>query len=98
MKAYMVESPLPVSPSQDFFSLIPSQRLKVAEVMAKRRVLSYTVSADRSKLWIVIAAKDEMEARETLAEQPMDKYFRYTFHELMFLEMAGMIFPTVSLN
>ena len=98
MKAYMVESPLPVSPSQDFFSLIPSQQLKVAELMAKRRVLSYTVSADRSKLWIVIAAKDEMEARETLAEQPMDKYFRYTFHELMFLEMAGMIFPTVSLN
>ena len=98
MKTYMIEVPLPTSPSQEFFSLIPSQRLKVAELMTKRKILSYTVSANRLKLWIVLAAKDEMEARETLAEQPMDKYFRYTFHELMFHEMAGMMFPTVSLN
>ena len=98
MKAYMIEVPLPVSPSQEFFSLIPSQRSKIAELMTKRKILSYTVSSDRLKLWIVLAAKDEADARVTLAEQPMDKYFRYTFHELMFHEMAGMMFPAVSLN
>src|SRR3990172_1472720 len=98
MKAYMIEVPLLVSVSQEFFSLIPSQRSKVAELMTKRRILSYTVSSDRLKLWIVLAAKDEADARVTLAEQPMDKYFRYTFHELMFHEMAGMMFPAVSLN
>ncbi len=98
MKAYMIEVPLPLSPPQEFFSLIPSQRLKITELMTKRKILSYTVSADRLKLWIILTAKNEMEARETLAEQPMDKYFRYTFHELMFYEMAGMMFPAVSLN
>jgi hypothetical protein len=98
MKAYMIEVPLPFSPSQEFFSLIPSQRLKIAELMNRRKILSYTVSSDRLHLWIVLAANDELEARQILAEQPMDKYFRYTFHELMFHEMAGLMFPSVSLN
>jgi hypothetical protein len=98
MKAFMAEVPLPVAPSQEFFSLIPSQRLKIAELMNKRKLMSYTVSADRLRLWIVVVADDEAEAREILSEQPMDKYFRYTFHELMFHEMAGMMFPSVSLN
>ena len=98
MKSYMVEVPLPAEPPQEFFALIPSQRMKIAELMTKRKIISYTVSADRRKLWIVMVAESEQEARNILIEQPMDKYFRYTFHELMFHEMAGMAFPSVSLN
>ena len=99
MKTYMVEVQLPYNPSQEFFELIPSQRMKIAEFMTQRKFLTYTVSADRMKLWIVMIAKDEMDARSILSEQPMDKYFSYqSFREIMFHEMIGMMFPTVSLN
>lgn len=99
MKTYMVEAQMPYNPPQEFFALIPTQRSTVAELMSKRIFLSYTLSADRMKLWVVITAQSETDAREILSQQPMDKYFTYTsFRELMFHEMAGLMFPQVSLN
>lgn len=99
MKTYMVEVQVPFNPTQEFFALIPMQRAAVAELMSQRKFLSYTLSADRLKLWVVMNAEDEADARKILAGQPMDKYFSYTsFRELMFHEMAGLMFPQVSLN
>ena len=98
MKTFMVEVRLPFDPSQEFFSLIPSQRAMVVDLLMKRKFLSYTLSADRSKVWIVMVAETELDARELLEKQPMDKYFTYTFTELMFHDMAGAMFPAVSLN
>jgi hypothetical protein len=98
MKTFMVEVRLPFDPSQEFFSLIPSQRAMVVDFLMKRKFLSYTLSADRSKVWIVMVAETELDARELLEKQPMDKYFTYTFTELMFHDMAGAMFPAVSLN
>ena len=94
----MVEVRLPMEPPQEFFALIPAQRAMVIELLTKRKFLSYTLSADRSKVWIVMVALSEPEAKELLEQQPMDKYFNYTFTELMFHDMAGAMFPAVSLN
>ena len=99
MNTYMVEVQLPYAPSPEFFALIPAQRSKIAELMTQRKFLSYTVSADRLKLWIVMNAKDIVDAKEVLSQQPMNQYFTYTsFRELMFHEMAGFMYPAVSLN
>ncbi len=99
MKTFMVEVQLPYNPTPEFFELIPQQRAKIAEFMTQRKFLTYTVSADRLKLWIVMIGRDETDAREILSQQPMDKYFSYlSFREIMFHEMVGMMFPTVSLN
>lgn len=98
MKTFMVEVRLPLDPPQEFFTLIPSQRAMVVDLLMKRKFLSYTLSADRSKVWIVMVAETEIEAREMLEKQPMDKYFSYLFTELMFHDMAGTMFPSVSLN
>ena len=98
MKTFMVEVRLPYEPNQDFFTLIPSQRAMVVDLLMKRKFLSYTLAADRSKVWIVMVASTELEARELLEQQPMNKYFNYSFTELMFHDMAGAMFPAVSLN
>lgn len=98
MKTFMVEVGLPFSPPQEFFTLIPAQRAMVIDLLMKRKFLSYTLAADRSRVWIVMVAESEEDARSLLEKQPMDKYFRYTFTELMFHDMAGALFPSVSLN
>ncbi|MDP1676942.1 MAG: hypothetical protein Q8L88_08750 [Bacteroidota bacterium] len=98
MRTFMVEVRLPFDPPQEFFTLIPSQRAMVVDLLTKRKFLSYTLAADRSKVWIVMLAESEIDARELLEKQPMDKYFGYTFTELMFHDMAGAMFPAVSLN
>jgi hypothetical protein len=98
MKTFMVEVSLPHDPPSEFFSLIPSQRKVVVDLMTQRKILSYTLSADRRKVWIVLGSETEDEARSILSRQPMDKFFHYTFHELMFHETANVMFPAVSLN
>ncbi|MCK9409321.1 MAG: hypothetical protein WCX28_00550 [Bacteriovoracaceae bacterium] len=98
MKTFMVEIRLPYEPTQEFFSLIPAQRAMVIDLLMKRKFLSYTLAADRSKVWIVMVAESEADARVLLEKQPMDKYFGYLFTELMFHDMAGALFPSVSLN
>ena len=98
MKTFMVEVRLPLDPPQEFFTLIPSQRAIMVDLLMKRKFMSYTLAADRSKVWIVMIAETELDAHELLEKQPMDKYFSYTFTELMFHDMAGTMFPAVSLN
>lgn len=98
MKTFMVEVRLPFEPPKEFFALIPSQRAMVIDLLMKRKFLSYTLAADRSKVWIVMVAETETDARTLLAAQPMDTYFSYIFTELMFHDMAGALFPSVSLN
>ncbi len=98
MKTFMVEVRLPFDPPQEFFTLIPSQRAMVVELLMKRKFLSYTLASDRSKVWIVMVGETELDARKLLEKQPMDKYFSYIFTELMFHDMAGTMFPAVSLN
>lgn len=99
MKTYMVEVRLPYQPPPEFFALIPRQRAVVAELLTQRTFLSYTLSADRLTVWVVLTAEGEEQAREVLSRQPMDRYFSYgAFRELMFHESAGVMFPQVSLN
>ena len=98
MKIFMVEVQLPYEPGIEFFSLIPAQRQKVGELLAKRKFVSYTLSADRAKIWIIANGDSEQDVQETLDQQPMSHFFTYTFHELMFHEIAGTMFPALSLN
>lgn len=98
MKTFMVEVQLPSEPPQEFFTLIPAQRAMVVDLLTKRKFLSYTLSADRSKVWIVMVGESQSEAQALLEQQPMDKFFSYRFTELMFHDMAGAMFPAVSLN
>jgi hypothetical protein len=94
----MAEVKLPTFFTQDFVSLIPEQRMKLAELMQQRKIFTYTLNADRTRLWIVVAAKNETAARDVLAQLPLDKYYSYSLEQLMFHEMAGLQYPAVSLN
>jgi len=98
MKLFMADVRLPIIFSQEFVSLIPEQRMVLAELMQQRKIFSYTLNAQRSRLWIVVAGNDESSARDVLAQLPLDRFYTYTMEQLMFHEMAGMQFPAVSLN
>lgn len=98
MKLFMADVRLPIIFSHEFVSLIPEQRMVLAELMQQRKIFSYTLNVERSRLWIVVAGENESDAREVLAKLPLDKFYSYTLEQLMFHEMAGMQFSVVSLN
>lgn len=87
-RSWMVEFTLPVPINQEFASLIPEQRLTIGKLMGAGKIVSYTLTADRTRLWAVILAPSEEEVRTILGTFPIIGWTRYTIHELFFHEYA----------
>ncbi len=94
----MVEFDLPVEMNQEFMQKIPAQRLKVNELMENGKILSYSLSADRQKLWCILKVESELEVMEVIADFPLIKYMRPSINELMFHNMVAARIPLFSLN
>lgn len=98
MNQYMVDITLPQYLSQEFMSLIPSQRSQVNRLMGRGILNSYSLSADRGKIWTVINADTQKDAERTLGTFPLVKFMNYEIHQLAFNNNIAQILPRFSLN
>lgn len=98
MSQYMVDIKLPRIVTEEFISLIPQQRTCINALFEAGKILSYTLSHNRAKLWVVISAKNEEDVVDTLSEFPLIKYMQFTIHELAFHNMSSAIMSSISLN
>ena len=79
--------------------MIPSHRLKVNELLEEGKIKSYSLSADRSKLWVVVKAESEMEVDELLSTLPLQhRMMDYDIVPLMFSQVTYQFLPALSLN
>lgn len=98
MRNYMIEINLPEFIDDKFVSLIPSQRDKINELMQIGIILTYSLSSDRSKLWISMIGENHNSIDKTLHTFPMYKYFNYKIIELAFHNNVAYRLPELSLN
>ncbi|AXE20891.1 hypothetical protein DR864_25705 [Runella rosea] len=99
MSQFMVEFILPEETTEEFIAKIPRQRLKINKLMEKGKITSYSLASDRSKLWCVIKAENDIEVMEIIAEFPLIGYMQATISELMFNNTATAVkLPLYSLN
>ena len=84
--------------SEDFISLIPFQRQKIDELMADGVIVSYSLSLNRSKLWVTFIAESEKEVYEHIATFPLAGFMDPTVYELAFHNSISNNFPVISLN
>lgn len=98
MNQFMIDINLPASPEEEFFALIPKQRAVINELMSEGTITSYTLSVERTKLWVLVNAETESEVMDVLYRFPMLKFMRFKIHELMFHQMVAFRFPSISLN
>ena len=89
---------LPENLTEEFISLIPQQRFAVNRLVDKNIILNYSLSADRSKLWIAFNAKDEDHVRRVIQRFPLFKFMKVKIDELMFVESKVMAFPDLVWN
>jgi hypothetical protein len=75
----------------------PRQRMIVDRLFSQGILLNYTLSSDRSKLWIVIQADSESELLQYIESLPLTKYSDYNYSEIIFYESSQFI-PSISLN
>ncbi len=92
-KNFMVQIELPDEPGLEFFRLIPEQREVINKMMEEGVVLSYSLSHERSLLWVVMSAESEFDVLDRLGDFPMIKFMKPTVTELMFHNTAALIMP-----
>jgi muconolactone delta-isomerase len=98
MNTYMINIKLPEELSTEFIMLIPKQRAHINELMDKGKVLQYSLSMDRSHLWVIIAARTERKAMDILSTFPLISFMRPEIHELAFHNSISNELPKLIMN
>lgn len=98
MPEFMIDVNLHDVNTDEFLQLIPSQRTIVNDMMFEGKISSYCVSADRSKLWITMVAKNEEEIIDYLAKFPLIDFMDCEISALLFYNSAFQTFSHISLN
>ena len=96
---YIVTIDLPDEMTEEFLSLIPEHRARINKLMQRGIILSYSLNADRTNLWIIMNAKNEAEINKVLHTLPLHDFFvRYSSQLLMFHNSVAGVIPSISLN
>ena len=98
MDQFIVQVVFPKLITKEFIIQIPEQRLFVKDLMKAGIILSYSLAADRAKLWIVVSASDEGEVMDVLVQMPLYGFMRYEIMPLAFYNSVSVGLPVVSLN
>jgi len=98
MSHFMADITLPRHFDEEFISLIPSQRAHVNALAERGTVTSYSLSLDRSRLWVTLDAASEQEAMEIMYTFPLFRCFQVRLYPLTFHHMSMMSLIKVSLN
>ncbi len=99
MQQFMVTMRCPEILTQEFINLIPEQRTRVVEFMARGILTSYSLSHDRTILWGTFAANSEEDVRDILRRFPLTKYMEsIDVRPLMFHNVINFAMPQFSLN
>jgi hypothetical protein len=97
-KQYLVEFYLPQTQDYAFLKLVPKQREQVGKLFASQQLISYTLAADRTKLWLTCIADDFKAVNELIDKLPLSRFMTYTIHELLFNEQIYNNVLPLSLN
>lgn len=95
---FMINFKIPSDLPEKFVELIPEQREKVDDFLYDGSIVSYTLSMDRSQLWVIVDAETDGEAFDIISELPLTPYMKIDIHPLMFHDTADFVMPTFSAN
>ncbi len=98
MGQFMVNINLPEDIDDNFESLIPDHRLFIDQLMNQGTISTYSLSADRSRLWISFNCRNEREVAKHINNFPIIDYITYEIAPLLFHNTSQILFPSISLN
>lgn len=99
MSEFMVEIKLPEVLSEEFLALIPEQVDQVNKLIADKKITSYTLNNNRSRLWTTVEADSEEEVVEIISTFPLIQWMKFEIHDLMLnYQNSSVIIPRMSLN
>ena len=98
MNEYIIDIDLPLYLDQEFISRIPAQRKRINSLMADGVISSYSLSMDRSKLWVTLRSTSEAAVQEVFESFPLFEYMQGAIIPLMFHQSFTVGLPQLSMN
>lgn len=86
MNSYIANIDLPTLKTQDFWDTIPSQRSLVNKLLRDGIIVSYAVSDDLNRLWVILNAKSEWDAKNVIGQFPIIKFINVKIIPLRFAQ------------
>jgi len=93
----MIEINLPETLNPEFIELIPSQRKFIDKMMKKGVIINYSLSFDRSKLWVVVLSNSITEVKNLIGSFPIFCFIKFRISNLLFHEANNQV-PQFWLN
>jgi len=97
LKQYIVEFDILDPYDPVLYAGIPDQRQVVNDLFTSGKLVTYTLTMDRSKLWAIFVVSAESELINLIDRLPLSQYMDYQYKELMFHQSIRLL-PTMSLN
>jgi hypothetical protein len=97
MSYFMIEISLPETLTPDFMELIPLQRRFIDKMMKKGVIMSYSLSFDRSRLWIIVLSNSINEVKNLVGSFPIFCFIKFRINNLLFHEVNNQV-PQFWLN
>ncbi|MDX1665873.1 MAG: hypothetical protein R3350_01530 [Saprospiraceae bacterium] len=95
---FMVDFTLPEELSEQFFELIPYQRVVVDKYLSEGKLINYAFSLQGGKLWAVFNAESEMQVMEMLIDFPLTEFMEVQINLLDSFNTFNQPTPQFSLN
>lgn len=94
----MIEIRLPSVFDEKFLKQIPKNREYINQLMSEGTISTYTLSADRTKLWCVALGGSVEEVKDLVLSFPLSQYMDFTINELAFHNNTVHRMPELSMN
>ena len=98
MNTYMIDIKLPAEMTEEFLALIPKQRTCVDKLMDDGKILQYSLSYNRTQLWVIMVASSKKNAKEILSTFPLIHLMQPTIIELAFHNSISNDLPKLIMN
>lgn len=98
MNYFMVNIILPEEVDDEFILLLPEQKVFVKSLMSKGLITSYSLSDDRSRLWVIFKGREQNHVRGLLSCFPIIEKVIYEIVPLVSHYDNSKIIQSISLN
>jgi hypothetical protein len=99
MGLYVVTLRLPETFDEEFVALIPRHRAFINNLIEENIIVSYAISADRSRGWVTMYGATAEAVRAVVEQFPLYQFLRQVeVDELFIFDSSASRLPKISLN
>lgn len=84
IRHFMVTFQIPDPMPDELIESIPDHRNHINNMLAAGKIVSYTLSMDRTNLWAIFQSDSIYDLEQSIESLPLIEFLTYEYHEIMF--------------